>query len=190
MNGKEANYGITNENIAKRLQCQGAKDSQSKDFHERLGDWGLGDWLQEKAGGHQAWLKGILQEDAEECMMIRVKDTELLQENVIGLVEFANEHRFIDLDGAYESETVQSFVEIFTKGCQEPLTRRELEDLVTGVQAFIRLPVYTTNQAAAWLGVGIDTIREAVWRQQKIKIMKPGHDVLVPHSELVKYLEN
>jgi excisionase family DNA binding protein len=117
--------------------------------------------------------------------MINVKDTELLQENVLDLISFANEHQFINLD-----DTANGFVEIFTKGCNGPLTRSELEDLVTGTQSFIQLPVYTTNQAAAWLGVGIDTIREAVWRKKSIWTFKPGHDVLVPHSELVKYLEN
>lgn len=121
---------------------------------------------------------------------IRVRDTELLQENVLDLVRFAIEHRFIAPDGAQKDEPISQFVDIFTKGCNGPLTRSELGDLVTGVQAFVRLPVYTTNQAAAWLGVGIDTIREAVWRSEKIKTMKPGHDVLVPHVELVKYLEN
>jgi hypothetical protein len=124
--------------------------------------------------------------------MIQVKDTELLQENILDLIAFANEHRYIQFDGVQDSEVVQSFVEIFTKGATEPLTRPELAQLVKGVQAFVHLPVYTTNQAAAWLGKGMDTIRYAVWRSDppKMRTIKPGHDVLVPHEELVRYLEN
>jgi len=117
-------------------------------------------------------------------MTIRVMDLELLQENVMNLVNYAEQNGGLRLNG--ESG---SFVEIFTKAANGNLTRSELEDLVSGVQSFVRLPVYTTTQAAAWLGVGIDTIRDAVWRTGKIKTMKPGHDVLVPHEELVNYLQ-
>ena len=117
--------------------------------------------------------------------MVKVKNTERLQENVIELVSFAHKHDFIDLDNG--SPIVREFVDFFTKGCSGSLTRRELTVLVKGIQAFVRLPVYTTEQAAAWLGVGIDSVRDAVWREKTLRSMKPGHDRLVCHGWLAEY---
>lgn len=119
--------------------------------------------------------------------MIRVQDTELLQENVIGLVAFAQKHEFINLNGASSSPLVREFVRIFTSGCSGQLTLPDLETLIRGTQAFVRLPIYTPKQAAAWLGVGLDHVRDAVWRDGKLKSMKPGHDRLITHPWLAEY---
>jgi len=121
--------------------------------------------------------------------MIKVRDTEKLQENVINLVRFALEHKFLDWDNGSSSKVTQEFVDIFTSGCSGTLPPSDLETLVKGVQAFIRLPVYTTDQAAAWLGCGIDSVRDAVWRNGTLKSMKPGHDRLITHGWLVEYRE-
>ena len=47
--------------------------------------------------------------------MLKVKDTELLQENVIGLVAFAQRHEFLNLNGDSESPVVR---ETFSEGRQ------------------------------------------------------------------------
>lgn len=119
--------------------------------------------------------------------MIKVRDTELLQENIIGLISFARDNGFLELGDNSPSTFVNEFVQTFTKGCSGCLTLPELETLVKGTQAFLRLPVYTSGMAAAWLGVGIDTMRDAIWRSGKIKTIKPGHDVLITHGELVRF---
>jgi len=118
--------------------------------------------------------------------MVKVKNIERLQENVIDLAAFAQKHGYLDLDNGTSTVT-REFVDIFTNGCSGPLTTSDLSVLVRGIQAFVRLPVYTTEQAAAWAGVGIDTIRDAIWRNGKLKTMKPGHDVLIAHAELVRF---
>ena len=122
--------------------------------------------------------------------MLKVKDTELLQENVIGLVAFAQRHEFLNLDRETASMVARDYVTIFTNGCSGRLTPFDLETLVRGTQAFVRLPVYTPKQAAAWLGVGLDHVRDAVWRNDKLKSMKPGHDRLITHAWLVQYRES
>ena len=119
--------------------------------------------------------------------MVKVKNIERLQENVIELAAFAHKHNFLDLDNGEHSSVTREFVDFFTKGCSGSLTRRELTVLVKGIQAFVRLPVYTTEQAAAWLGVGIDSVRDAVWRDKTLRSMKPGHDRLVCHGWLAEY---
>ena len=124
--------------------------------------------------------------------MIRVQNLALLQENIMDLVEYAHQHDAVHLNGEHDLEIVAQFIEVFKRGVHNPLTRKELEALVRGVQECVKLPVYTTTQAAAWLGVGIDRIRDAVWKSDppELKTMKPGHDILVPHEELVRFLEN
>ena len=112
--------------------------------------------------------------------MIKVKDTEKLQENIIELLDFALRHEFID----------RELVDIFTSGITGPLIRSDLEALVREVQAFFKQPVYTTDQAAAWLGVGIDSVRDAVFRDKTLRSMKPGHDRLITHGWLVEYRDN
>ena len=124
--------------------------------------------------------------------MVKVRNTDRLQEKLVELVRVANEWGAIDIEWPYESRTVEDFVNLFTKASQEPLSREELTRFVKGIQAFVRLPVYTTELAAAWLGVGIDTMRTAIWRSDppKLKTQKLGHDVLIEHGELVQFCEN
>lgn len=122
--------------------------------------------------------------------MIKVRDTELLQENIIDLIDFAIKHEFVGWGEDGSSEVVQEYVQIFTNGCNGRLPLSDLELLIKGTQAFVRLPVYTTPQAAAWLGVGIDHVRDALWRNDKLKSMKPGHDRLITHGWLYEYLQS
>jgi len=121
--------------------------------------------------------------------MIRVQDTELLQENIIDLISFAQKHEFLNLNGDSPSPVVKDYVQVFTNGCNGSLPLSDLETLIKGTQAFVRLPVYTPQQAAAWLGVGMDHVRDALWRNGKLRSMKPGHDRLITHHWLYEYLQ-
>ena len=78
------------------------------------------------------------------------------------------------------------------KGSAEALTRQELTRLTLLTQTLVGLPVYTTEMASGWLGVGIDAIRTAIWKSDPptLKTIKPGHDVLIEHGELVRFLNN
>jgi hypothetical protein len=126
--------------------------------------------------------------------MLKVRNLEKQQEALVRLVKFAEEHGFIPmLNEEYASPLVDEFVQLFTSSSNgTPLTRQELTRLTSLTQVFVSLPVYTTGMAAAWLGVGIDTIRDVIWRSDppKLKTMKMGHDILVKHSELVRFSES
>lgn len=124
---------------------------------------------------------------------IRVRNLERQQAALVRLIAFAEKHGFIPaLNGGFQSPVIQEFVQLFTNGANgAPLSRKELARLTDLTQTLVSLPVYTTAQAAAWLGVGIDAVRDAVWKSDPptLKTFKPGHDVLVSHGELVRFSE-
>jgi len=124
--------------------------------------------------------------------MVKVRNLEKQQAALVRLIRFAEEHDFIPmLNNNFTSPVVDEFVKLFTSGSNgTPLTRQELTRLTTLTQALVSLPAYTTDHAAAWLGVGIDTIRDAVWRNKTLRTMKPGHDVLITHAWLVQFSGN
>ena len=109
------------------------------------------------------------------------------------LITFAEENGFFhpdifNVEGAYH----QRFQELYSMAQGKELSREELTFLTEATQAYVMLPVFTTEQAAAWAGVGIDTIRDAVWRHDppKLNTIKPGHDVLVLRSDLKNFCTN
>jgi hypothetical protein len=110
---------------------------------------------------------------------MRIKDLETHQEKLLTLVNFAQKHSKVD----------DYFVKNFTIACTEALPPSELEELNRQVRENVRLPVYTTDQAATWCGLGIDSIRDGIWRNKKLPSMKPGHDVLIQHEDLVVWFD-
>ena len=123
--------------------------------------------------------------------MLKVRDLDAQQQRLIKLLTFAQKEGFVT-NGALHSPVVVEFVELFTKGSTEALTRWELTRLTLLTQTLVGLPVYTTEMASGWLGVGIDAIRTAIWKSNPptLKTIKPGHDVLIEHRELVRFLNN
>lgn len=117
---------------------------------------------------------------------MKVRNLKRHQDNLIALIKFAETNEYATLP------TNPIFVEIFTKGSQGDLTPAELSWLTKKTRNIVHLPVYTTTQAAAWLGVGLDTIRSAIWKSNppKLRHFKPGHDVLISAGALWAYLEN
>jgi hypothetical protein len=127
-------------------------------------------------------------------MRLKVQNLEKQQDSLVRLIEFATEHGFIPmLNGDFSSPVIDEFVNLFTSSRNGTLlTRQKLGRLTQLTQTLVSLPVYTTEQAAAWLGVGIDRIREDVWKSDPppLKTMKPGHDRLTTHGWLVQYRDN
>lgn len=123
--------------------------------------------------------------------MLKVRDLEAQQQRLIKLLTFARKEGFVT-NGALHSPVIVEFVELFTKGSAEALTRWELTRLTLLTQTLVRLPVYPTEMASGWLGVGLDAIRTAIWKSDPpmLKTIKPGHDVLIGHGELVRFLDN
>lgn len=123
--------------------------------------------------------------------MLKVRDLDAQQGRLMKLLTFARKEKFVT-NGALHSPVIVEFVELFTKGSAEALTRQELTRLTLLTQTLVGLPVYTTEMASGWLGVGIDAIRTAIWKSDPpaLKTMKMGHDVLIEHEELVRFLDN
>ena len=63
---------------------------------------------------------------------------------------------------------------------------RTLLELTLLVQDHITLPVYTLRQAAAWLGLSYEALRDAHYNG-RIQTLKPGHDLLVSAEEVRRY---
>jgi hypothetical protein len=124
--------------------------------------------------------------------MFRLKayDLEAQQGRLIDLIRCADEIGAITLKPMPDSPVAQRLVELFTKGSQEALTRRELTDLTLLAQTFVRMPVYTPKQASGWLGEGLDKVRDGVWRNGNLRSYQPGKDRLIMHDWLVEYQSN
>lgn len=126
---------------------------------------------------------------------LRIRDLEKHQVSLVRLLEFAHENGFVPPmnGGRFPSSVMDEFVNLFTSGSAgTPLTRQELTRLTSLTQEFVRLPVYTTEMAAAWLGVGIDALRQAIWKSDPptLRTFKMGHDRLIEHGELVRFSSN
>jgi hypothetical protein len=122
---------------------------------------------------------------------LNMYDLEAQQERLIDLLKCADEIGAITLKSMPNSPVAQRFVELFTMGSQEALTRRELTDLTLLAQTFVRMPVYTPEQASGWLGEGLDRVRDGVWRNGKLRSYQPGRKQrLILHKWLVEYQNN
>lgn len=112
--------------------------------------------------------------------MLRVRDTTKHQEKLLDLVYHARD--YFGLSNAFVTE--------FTSACQEGLTDQELGAWNKVIQQRVKLPVYTTTLAAAWAGVGIDAIRDGIWKLGNLPSWKPGHDKLILHEDLVEWVNS
>jgi len=65
--------------------------------------------------------------------MIRVQDTELLQENIIDLISFAQKHEFLNLNGDSPSPVVKDYVQVFTNGKPTPFRSRNTHQGNSGI---------------------------------------------------------
>ena len=115
-------------------------------------------------------------------MNLRMSNLESQQTALVDLVLFSGNHGEIDLGNT-------EFLDLVAKAYVQQLSLQDLERLTELVQECTSLPVYTTTQAAAWAGVTIDGVRNAIWHTSPplLKTFKPGHDVLVKHQDLVAY---
>ena len=119
--------------------------------------------------------------------MIRLREENLMahQQELVRLVNLATDMGAVDTT----RPEAQELVGWFSAATDRPLNRDELERFNRAVQATVALPAYTTSLAAAWAGVSVAGIAHAIWKAEPplLGSYKPGHDSLVPHSELVRY---
>lgn len=113
-------------------------------------------------------------------MTLRVRDTTAHQEKLLDLVYHARDYFGLSSD----------FVTVFTNACEEGLTDPDLAAWNEEIRRRVKLPVYTTTLAAAWCGVGIDAIRDGLWKIGDLRSWKPGHDKLILHQDLVKWYDS
>lgn len=103
------------------------------------------------------------------------------------LVRYAAGNGGLRMDGLTDDEQDALFA-LAEAGDNDDLLRqkKQVVALTKLVQKSVRLPVYTTEQAAAWLGVSVRTLYTAK-AEGRIGANKPAHDLLFPHEELEKY---
>lgn len=115
---------------------------------------------------------------------LRMKNLRRQQSLLVDLVTFARDHGELRTD----HDNVREFVDLFAQATAKQLALEKLERLTELTQQVLVLPVFTTFQAAAWLGITRDGLVDVLRRDNPpVKAMKPGHDVLIAYDELVRY---
>jgi hypothetical protein len=75
---------------------------------------------------------------------------------------------------------------LYEKAQHQEMLPSELDRLRDLVQEHVNLHVYTTQHAAAWVGVHWRTIQDAIYTG-RIQSHLPGHDRVILHDELVRF---
>lgn len=112
--------------------------------------------------------------------MLRVRDLNKHQESLLDLVYVARDYFGLS----------KEFVNEFTKACNGDLTPSDLAAWNEVIRKRVKLPVYSPTLAAAWCGIGIDGIRDGVWKRKDLRAWKPGHDILILHDDLEEWFNS
>ena len=117
--------------------------------------------------------------------MLLMHDLGTHQKALLDMVTFARDHGELRED----NPKVNEFLDLLDEANKRELNRTELDRLTSLTREVVILPVYTLNQAAAWLGVTVDALRHAIWKVDPplIQSFKGGHDRLITHQELARY---
>lgn len=118
-------------------------------------------------------------------MPLLMNDLENYQREVLGMLEFAQDHGELRTSDPDFGE----FSDLLLQAGQRQLSREELEKLTSLIQKLVILPVFTLRHAAAWLGITDDALRHAIWRADPplIRSFKAGHDRLITYQEVARY---
>jgi hypothetical protein len=113
---------------------------------------------------------------------MRMNDLDWQQAELLDLITSAIENKHINM----EAEEMDDFLAMADIALSGKMTKPELAELTRLTQSVVRLPLYTTRQAAAWCGVTQQGIVYAI-NNGLLNALKPGHDLLVEQSELKRY---
>lgn len=115
------------------------------------------------------------------------KNQKVATHDLSALIQYAAGVEAIKPEAQEDDEFFRLVTEIFqaeSNGGEADM--KTLIELTLLVQRYVELPVYTLRQAAAWLGLSYEAVRDAVYAD-RIKAIKPGHDLLVLHAQVEGY---
>ena len=69
---------------------------------------------------------------------------------------------------------------------EQNMRPKDYARLIELVQEHVNLHVYTTVQAATWLGMSVRGLQDALYGN-RISAYRPGHDLIFTHDELVRF---
>ena len=113
---------------------------------------------------------------------MRIHDLEYQQAELLALITQAVETKAVKLD----TPTLSDFLDLADEATERQLDNAELAELTRLVQQVIELPMYSTRQAAAWLGMSYSGVQYAIY-QNKLHALQPGRDLVFLHQELERY---
>lgn len=116
---------------------------------------------------------------------MRTKQLEDQKQMLLDLVAHAIELGGWDDFGPRE---VNAFIEQ-VNAVRDNGTKEDLVALTHRVQQVVRLDLYTSRMAAAWLGMSVRGVRTAV-DGGRLHPLKLGHDLVYVHSDLEQFHQN
>ena len=114
-----------------------------------------------------------------------VKDTKNQQRQLALLLQYAARLGSVNYAALTAGET-DELADLTFSASRLLLDKEETVRLTELVQKCVRLPGYSSRQAAAWLGLSVRAIANAVG-EKRIEALKPGHDLVIPHEQLEQY---
>ena len=114
-----------------------------------------------------------------------VRKTGNQQRELARLLQYAATMGGIDYTALDKAES-DELADLAESAAKQLLTKAETVRLTELVQKCVRLPGYSTAQAAAWLGLSVRGIFHAM-HDKRIEALKPGHDLVIPHDQLERY---
>jgi len=111
-----------------------------------------------------------------------VKEIERQQRELALLLQYAATMGGIDYAALDKAES-DELADLADSAAKQLLNKQETVRLTELVQKCVRLPGYSTAQAAAWLGLSVRGVFHAI-SDGRIKPLKPGHDLVIPHDQL------
>ena len=111
-----------------------------------------------------------------------VRKTGNQQRELALLIQYAAAMGGIDYAALDKAES-DELADLAESAAKQLLNKAETVRLTELVQKCVRLPGYSTAQAAAWLGLSVRGVFHAI-EDGRIKPLKPGHDLVIPHEQL------
>lgn len=111
--------------------------------------------------------------------MTAARQYSIKQNSIVDLIKYAQE-----TDSLYQPP--DELWALYEKAQQQEMLPSELDRLSDLVRQHVNLQVYTTQHAAAWLGMHWRSVQDAIYTK-RIQSHRPGHDRVILHDELVRF---